>query len=41
MYLEGVHFEYVENVSDVLKIALLKDKVDNAVEFTIEEEKKE
>lgn len=40
MYLEGVTFEYVENVSDVLNIALLKDKVDNAVEFTIEEEKK-
>ena len=40
MYLEGVRFEYVENVSDVLKIALLKDKVENAVEFTVEEEKK-
>ena len=40
MYLEGVTFQYVENVSDVLKIALLKDKVDDAVEFTIEEEKK-
>jgi ATP-dependent Lon protease len=40
IYLEGVTFEYVENVSDVLRIALLKDKVDNAIEFTIEEDKK-
>lgn len=36
MYLEGVKFEYVENVSDVLRIALLKDKVDNAIEFKID-----
>ena len=41
IYLEGVKFEYVENVSDVLKIALLKDKVENAVEFTIDKEKKD
>ena len=39
IYLEGVNFEYVENVSDVLKIALLKDKVENAVEFTIDIDK--
>ncbi|MCH5178640.1 MAG: endopeptidase La [Prevotellaceae bacterium] len=39
MYLKGVKFEYVENVSDVLKIALLKDKVENAVEFTIDNNK--
>ena len=39
IYLEGVKFEYVENVSDVLKIALLKDKVENAVEFTIDIDK--
>jgi ATP-dependent Lon protease len=38
MYVKGITFQYVENVSDVLSIALLKDKVDNPVEFVIEDE---
>lgn len=38
VYLEGVTFKYVENVSDVLGIALLDEKVDNAITFEIEED---
>ena len=41
MYLTGLTFHYVETISDVLKFALLKEKVKNAVEFKIEEEKKD
>lgn len=40
-YLEGVTFHYVENVSDVLAFALLKEKVDNPVTFDIPEENSE
>lgn len=40
VYLQGVTFEYVENVSDVLAIALLKEKVAGAITFEIDEEKK-
>ena len=40
-YLTGLTFHYVENVSDVFKFALLEEKVDNAIEITIEEEKEE
>lgn len=39
VYLDGVTFEYVDNVSDVLSIALLQEKVANAITFEIEEEK--
>ena len=41
MYLTGLTFHYVETISDVLKFALLEEKVMNAVEFKIEEEKKD
>jgi ATP-dependent Lon protease len=41
MYLTGLTFHYVETISDVLKFALLEEKVKNAVEFKIEEEKKD
>jgi len=38
MYLKGIVFEYVENVDDVLKLALLEDKIDNPIDFTIPED---
>ena len=38
-YRIGVEFHYVENVQQVWDIALTEEKVDNAVEFTIPEEK--
>ncbi|MCM1079812.1 MAG: endopeptidase La [Bacteroidales bacterium] len=38
-YLTGVKFHYVENVKDVWDFALTDEKVDNAIEFTIETEK--
>lgn len=38
-YLTGVSFHYVENVKDVWDFALTDEKVDNAIEFTIEQEK--
>ena len=40
MYLHGVTFHYVENVSDVLDFALLKEKVSNPINFTFDEEQK-
>lgn len=39
IYLKGVTFHYVENVQDVWDFALTKEKVKDAVAFTIEEEK--
>ncbi len=38
-YVEGLTFHYVETVSDVLKLALLDEKVDHPIDFTVEEEK--
>ena len=40
-YLKGVSFHYVENIQDVWDIALTKELVDNPINLTIEEEKKE
>ena len=40
IYLKGVTFEYVENVQDVLRIALLDEKIENPVDFTVIEEDK-
>lgn len=37
-YLEGVKFHFVDHVSQVLEIALLDSKVDDAMEFTFEKE---
>lgn len=34
-YLKGLNFHYVDNVDQVLKIALLKEKVQNPMEFTL------
>ena len=41
MYLDGVSFHYVETVKDVFNYALMKEKVHDAIELTIPEEKKE
>jgi ATP-dependent Lon protease len=38
-YLKGLNFHFVENMMDVIKVALLKDKVTNAMEFKLEEVK--
>ncbi len=40
IYLKGLTFHYVDNVKDVLDIALLQERVDNPIDFKIEEEKK-
>lgn len=37
-YLEGVKFHFVENVSQVLKIALLNELVEDSIQFTFEKE---
>lgn len=41
LYLEGLTFHYVDNIKDVLDIALLKEKVKKPQEFIFDEEKKE
>lgn len=35
VYLKGVNFHYVENIQDVWDFALIDEKVDNPVDFTI------
>jgi len=37
-YVEGLTFHFVENVEEVFRIALLKEKVENAIQLDIEEE---
>ncbi len=37
-YVEGLTFHYVETVSDVLKLALLSEKVDHPIDFTVSDE---
>jgi ATP-dependent Lon protease len=39
-YIQGVNFHYVEDVMDVLKIALLEEKVDNPKVLVIKEKEK-
>lgn len=39
-YLDGLQFHYVETAEEVLKIALLKEKVKSAMDFSIQEENK-
>ena len=41
VYRKGVNFHYVENVADVWMFALTNEMVDNPIDFTIEEEKKD
>lgn len=36
-YLKGLKFHYVSKMSEVIEIALLKEKVKNAIDFTIKE----
>lgn len=40
-YVEGLSFHFVENVQDVLKFALLKEKVDNAISLSVPDEASE
>jgi ATP-dependent Lon protease len=35
IYVKGITFEYVENVQEVLDLALLDEKIDNPIDFTI------
>jgi ATP-dependent Lon protease len=39
-YLKGLTFHYVKTVEEVLKLALLEEKVKNPINFVIEEDKK-
>ncbi len=41
LYLKGLKFDYVRTIMDVWDIALMKTKVDNAVEFTFTDAKDE
>ena len=41
MYLKGLTFDYVDTIEDVLKLALLEEKVEHPVEFTIREKEKQ
>ena len=38
IYINGLEFHYVENVMDVLNYALLDEKVDDAIDFSVKEE---
>ena len=40
-YVEGLTFHFVENVDEVLKFALLDEKVDHAIELVVDDNKKE
>ena len=37
IYIKGLEFHYVENVMDVLNYALLDEKVDDAIDFSVKE----
>lgn len=41
IYLQGVTFHYVKDIKEVLELALTDEKVPDAIDFTITEEKKE
>ena len=41
MYLEGVTFHYVKDIKEVLKLALTGEKVADAIDFTLKEDKKQ
>jgi len=41
IYLKGLKFHYVKHISEVLEIALLKQKVTNPMEFKIKRMKSE
>jgi ATP-dependent Lon protease len=39
-YIKDLKFHYVEQMIDVVKLALLKEKVSNPIDFTIKKEEK-
>ena len=39
-YVHGLTFHFVENVEEVFSIALLDEKVDDALDLTVEDDKK-
>jgi ATP-dependent Lon protease len=41
LYLKGLTFHYVDNVKEVLDIALLDEKVEGAINLTIEDKKEQ
>ncbi len=41
IYLKGLTFHYVENMKDVLDFALLDEKVDNPIDFTVKDDDKD
>jgi ATP-dependent Lon protease len=41
IYLKGLTFHYVDNVKEVLDIALLDEKVEGAINLTIEDKKEQ
>lgn len=41
IYLQGVTFHYVKDIKEVLQLALTDEKVSDAIDFTITDEKKE
>ena len=41
MYLKGLTFHYVKDVSEVLQFALLEEKVKHCIEFTFDDDKKQ
>jgi ATP-dependent Lon protease len=40
-YIKGLKFHFVDTVDEVLKVALLKDKVSNPIKFSFHEQKSE
>ena len=41
LYLKGLNFHYVKDIKDVLTLALTDEKVADAIDFTVTDEKKE
>lgn len=39
LYLKGLNFHYVDDINDVLDVALLKEKVQNPLDLTVKEDK--
>lgn len=39
-YLEGLNFHYVDNIKQVLEIALLQDKIDNPMDISVQKKEK-
>jgi ATP-dependent Lon protease len=39
MYLTGMTFHYVKDIKEVLRLALTDEKVADAIDFTIKEDK--